>query len=82
MSRDELEEMQQFYREQVTYTDSLFGEFVAQLKAKELYDQSFIVIMSDHGISFDPLSPVGILSLSRWPRAVFDQVARTNPGCG
>ncbi len=57
MSHDELEEMQEFYREQVTYVDSLFGEFVAQLKAKELYDQSYIVIMSDHGTSFDPEKP-------------------------
>ncbi len=57
MSDDELEEMQNFYREQMTYVDSLFGDFVAQLKAKELYDQSFIVIMSDHGTSFDPLKP-------------------------
>ena len=57
MSHDELEEMQQFYREQVTYVDSLFGDFVAQLKAKELYDQSYIVVMSDHGTSFDPEKP-------------------------
>ena len=57
LSHDELEELQEFYREQLTYTDSLFGDFVAQLKAKELYDQSYIVIMSDHGTSFDPQKP-------------------------
>ena len=60
LSHDELEELQEFYREQLTYVDSLFGEFVAQLKAKELYDQSYIVIMSDHGTSFDPAKA--------WPR--------------
>lgn len=57
LSSGELEELQKYYREQVTYTDSLFGEFVAQLKAKELYDESFIVVMSDHGVSFDPQKP-------------------------
>ena len=57
LSSGDLEELQNFYREQVTYTDALFGEFVAQLKAKELYDQSFIVVMSDHGTSFDPQKP-------------------------
>ena len=57
LSSDELEELQNFYREQVTYTDALFGEFVAQLKVKKLYDQSFIVVMSDHGTSFDPQKP-------------------------
>ena len=57
LSSGELEELQKYYREQVTYTDSLFGEFVAQLKAKKLYDQSYIVVMSDHGTSFDPQKP-------------------------
>ena len=57
LSHDELEELQEFYREQVTYVDSLFGEFIAQLKVKKLYDQSWIVVMSDHGISFDPQKP-------------------------
>ena len=57
MSCDELEELQNFYREQITYVDSLFGKFITQLKAKELYDQSYIVVMSDHGTSFDPLKP-------------------------
>lgn len=71
MSPDELEEMQTFYREQVTYTDSLFGEFVAQLKAKKLYDQSYIVIMSDHGTSFDPLRPGRHLELEQVARVPF-----------
>ena len=71
MSRDELEEMQHFYIEQMTYTDSLFGDFVAQLKAKELYDQSYIVIMSDHGTSFDPLKPGRHLELEQVARVPF-----------
>ena len=71
MSHDELEEMQQFYREQMTYVDSLFGDFVAQLKAKELYDQSFIVIMSDHGTSFDPEKPGRHLELAQVARVPF-----------
>lgn len=57
LSAGKLEELQKYYREQVTYTDFLFGEFIAQLKAKKLYAQSFIVVMSDHGTSFDPQKP-------------------------
>lgn len=57
LSLDELKSLQMFYREQVTYTDVLFGEFITRLKARELYDRSFIVVMSDHGISFDPRDP-------------------------
>ena len=71
LSHDELEELQEFYKEQVTYVDSLFGEFIAQLKAKELYDQSYIVIMSDHGTSFDPLKPGRHLELEQVARVPF-----------
>ena len=71
MSHDELEELQNFYREQITYVDSLFGEFVAQLKAKELYDQSFIVIMSDHGTSFDPQKAGRVLEHEQVARVPF-----------
>ena len=71
LSRDELEELQEFYREQLTYVDSLFGEFVAQLKAKELFDQSYIVIMSDHGTSFDPAEPGRVLEHEQVARVPF-----------
>ena len=71
LSHDELEELQKFYREQITYTDSLFGEFVAQLKAKELYDQSYIVVMSDHGTSFDPQQPGRVLEHEQVARVPF-----------
>ena len=71
LSHDELEELQEFYREQVTYVDSLFGEFIARLKAKKLYDQSWIVVMSDHGISFDPLKPGRVLEHEQVDRVPF-----------
>jgi len=45
------------YREQVTYTDKLFGGFLARLKELGVYDRSVIVVTSDHGISFDRAHP-------------------------
>ena len=71
LSHAELEELQEFYREQLTYVDSLFGEFVDQLKAKELYDQSYIVVMSDHGTSFDPQKPGRVLEHEQVARVPF-----------
>ena len=71
LSHDELEELQKFYREQLTYVDSLFGEFVDQLKAKELYAQSYIVVMSDHGTSFDPQKPGRVLEHEHVARVPF-----------
>ena len=37
------------YREQVMYVDRLVGEFVSRLKREGIYDESVIVITSDHG---------------------------------
>ncbi|MCH8814739.1 MAG: sulfatase-like hydrolase/transferase, partial [Chloroflexi bacterium] len=38
------------YREQTSHVDALIGDFVAQLKAEGLYEQSTIVVTGDHGL--------------------------------
>lgn len=40
------------YDAEIAYFDSLFGEFVADLKAAGVYDSSIIVFVSDHGEEF------------------------------
>ncbi len=37
------------YDGEIAYADSLVGNFVADLKARDLYDKSMIVLLSDHG---------------------------------
>ena len=71
LSHDELDKLQNFYREQITYVDSLFGKLVAQLEAKKLYGQSWIVVMSDHGTSFDPEKPGRVLEHEQVARVPF-----------
>ncbi len=44
-------------REQTVYVDTLVGEFVEKLRAEGLYDQSTIIITSDHGFRGDPPVP-------------------------
>lgn len=39
---------------QVEFADRLLGELVAKLKSENLYDESLIVIASDHGVNFWP----------------------------
>ena len=57
MAQQQLYEVQNLYLEQVAYTDRLLGDFLAQLKARNLYEQSLIIMTSDHGISFDQAHP-------------------------
>ncbi len=53
----------QRYLHQLGYVDALVGQLVARLKAVGKYDESMIILTSDHGISFNPGSlprePIG-----------------------
>lgn len=53
LTQDELLSLREMYVEQVKYTDHLFGAFLADLKALEVFDSSVVVVTSDHGVSFD-----------------------------
>ncbi len=45
---------QQRHLLQTVYTDKLLGQLIQQLKKRNLYDQSLIIVVADHGISFTP----------------------------
>jgi hypothetical protein len=59
-----------FYASQVKHIDSCFGEFINYLKARDLYDESIIVLTADHG---DSLGEGG-----RWGHGsfIFPELAR------
>ena len=42
----------ELYRAEVLAFDSYFGQFIRDLKKMNLYDRSFIILMSDHGEEF------------------------------
>ena len=44
--------LKELYRAEILAFDSYFGDFIEQLKAMNLYDNSMIVFMSDHGEEF------------------------------
>jgi len=72
-SSEELSELRHRYREQIQFTDTLFGDFISNLKKKRIYESSLVIITSDHGTSFDPSSPgrsqeqIGLPQISRVP---------------
>jgi hypothetical protein len=43
---------------QMGYVDALVGELVASLRARGRYDESMVVLTSDHGIAFRPGGPI------------------------
>ncbi len=60
------------YINQVKYVDNLIGQFIRDLKSENLYDDSLLIITSDHGVGYTFQSPGRDNSLKR------DKVAFTD----
>lgn len=52
-----LEEILERYRQQVSFVDRNLGQIVDALKARGLYDNSIIIVLSDHGVSYRTEAP-------------------------
>jgi arylsulfatase A-like enzyme len=46
---DQIERMRETYRAEVYFMDSQFGRLIRWLKKKEIYDETIIVVVADHG---------------------------------
>ncbi len=55
------------YLLQVGFTDTLFGKILSALKSKGIYDESLIIVMADHGVSFRPGQPHRPLTEQNFP---------------
>jgi choline-sulfatase len=51
--------LEALYDAEVTQSDSLFGAFIADLKARKIYDTSAVIMVSDHGDEFFEHGDVG-----------------------
>ncbi len=50
------------YEKQIEYTDGQLGNFLEKLQKAGLYDQSLILVTSDHGVSWKTNAPGRVLS--------------------
>ncbi|MFC2170999.1 sulfatase [Acidobacteriota bacterium] len=51
-NRDELEQLKLYYDNEIRYVDDKIAAFFSALKAQNLYDNSLIILLSDHGEMF------------------------------
>ena len=70
ISREELEELIFGYDSSIAWMDSEFGKIIAHLKQKNLYDESLIIFLADHG---EAMMEHGVLSHSG---NVYDETTR------
>ena len=48
-----INELENSYNDTILYADKVLGKIFRSLKNKNIYEDSLIIIMSDHGVSFD-----------------------------
>lgn len=49
VKKSEMDDIKKLYDAEVDYLDDKFGEIIAKLKEEEMYENSLIVVYSDHG---------------------------------
>lgn len=49
---DDVDRAKALYKDMVAYADAQFGEFIEDLKSRGEYEDSFIIVIGDHGESF------------------------------
>lgn len=52
LSQDDIEYLIALYDSEITFTDEHIGELLNELKNRDLYDNSIIIVTSDHGEEF------------------------------
>jgi arylsulfatase A-like enzyme len=70
ISEKELESMRACYAGEVTFCDKWFGYFIRNLKEKDLYDDSLIMLISDHGHSIGEHGAIGKIPTHLYPELI------------
>jgi arylsulfatase A-like enzyme len=70
LSDDELKCMRACYAGEVSLCDNWFGYFMQQLKTMEIYDESLIILTSDHGHSLGEHGAIGKIPVYMYPELV------------
>lgn len=70
LSKDELKFMRASYAGDVSLCDHWFGYFIEELKNMELYEDSLIMLISDHGHSIGEHNALGKIPLFMYPELI------------
>jgi arylsulfatase A-like enzyme len=70
ISEEELGSMRACYAGEVTFCDKWFGYFIRNLKEMDLYDDSLILLISDHGHSIGEHGAIGKIPTHLYPELV------------
>jgi hypothetical protein len=82
LSKDESAVQRAYQRHllQVGFVDHWMGSLIERLKETDLYDRSVIVVVGDHGISFDPGDTLRALSKENKEEIMFVPLFIKGPG--
>ncbi len=75
-----VEVVRQRHLMQLAYTDVLLGELMDELKAAGTYNESLVIVTSDHGVSFRPANLLRPLSHENAPDILWTPLIVKAPG--
>jgi arylsulfatase A-like enzyme len=70
ISNRELGKLIELYDEEIKYVDAILGKFFYMLKKMNIYDDSLIIVMSDHGEEFREHGNIGHHSFSLYEELI------------
>jgi arylsulfatase A-like enzyme len=70
LSNEEIECMRAHYAGEVSMCDHWFGEFISELKREDIYEDSLIFFISDHGHSIGEHNAIGKIPMAMYPELV------------
>jgi len=70
ITKEELKYMRAAYAGEVSMCDNWFGRFIEELKNLEIYEDSLIILISDHGHSLGEHNAIGKLPMYLYPELV------------
>lgn len=70
LSKEELKKLIKLYDREVRYVDYAIGNFIHELRKMELYDNSLIIVTSDHGEEFKEHGRIGHYDLKPYEELI------------
>lgn len=67
LEESELLRMRNLYAGEVTFTDKWFGAFMNRMQDLDLFEETFLIVLSDHGISLGEHGYTGKVAEAIWP---------------
>ena len=76
LTNEEIQKLDEFYNDQIKYTDKAIGSFFRTLKETGIFENSIIILSADHGDAFGEHGTLGHGGKGVFPEQLYDELLR------